>query len=119
MGALFAASPASIHPRPDGVDAAARPAARRTAAADRLQEIPGMVPPLTNLPHGMRLCAALPARRRALPRRVSALRGESGRAIGPRAGIPDRPTGAAMTDASPTCTAADRPPPSRCWWSTR
>ena len=41
----------------------------------RLTEIPGMVPSLTNLPAGLRLCAALQAGDRPLPRRISAARG--------------------------------------------
>ena len=70
-------SPASIHPRPDGLAAAARPAARR----DRRDR-----PPAGNPRHGaaadqssagMRLRAALPARRRALRGGESALRGKS------------------------------------------
>ena len=77
VGALFANPAASIHPRPDGVAAAARPAARR-GRLDR--------PPAGNPRHGaaadqpsarMRLRAALPARRRALRGGESALRGKN------------------------------------------
>ena len=41
--------------------------------AERLQEIPGMVPALTNLPPGCSVRAALPVCRRAVPRAIPAL----------------------------------------------
>ena len=41
------------------------------ARAERLADIPGMVPPLNALPHGLRLRAALPARDGALPARAA------------------------------------------------
>ena len=49
---------------------------------ERLQEIPGMVPALSNLPAGMHLRAALRLRQRHLPPRVSALRGEAAGPLG-------------------------------------
>ena len=42
-------------------------------AVERLQEIPGTVPALTNLPPGLRVRAALRARRGSLPRAISAI----------------------------------------------
>ncbi len=48
----------------------------------RLQEIPGIVPALTNLPAGLRVRAALRLRRRPLPPGISALRGKTPRSLG-------------------------------------
>ena len=63
VGELFARP---LHPYtvgPAGLDPAARPAARRGRnATDRLQEIPGIVPPLFDLPEG---CAFAPRCNRA------------------------------------------------------
>ena len=64
VGELFARP---LHPYtrgPAGLDPAARPAARRQrATTDRLQEIPGIVPPLFALPEG---CAFAPRCPRAI-----------------------------------------------------
>ena len=49
---------------------------------ERLQEIPGMVPALTDLPARLRVCAALRACRRSLPHRLSGLRGETAAPLG-------------------------------------
>ena len=56
---LFARAAAPLHARPDGLDPAPRPDAARDMPqpVERLQEIPGMVPALSNLPPG---CAFAP-----------------------------------------------------------
>jgi peptide/nickel transport system ATP-binding protein len=62
VGELFAHP---LHPytrRPAGLDPAARPAARREPDAGRLQEIPGIVPPLFALPEGCAFAPRCPRR---------------------------------------------------------
>ena len=60
---------ASLHARADGLDSAVAIAARRGRdAAERLQEIPGMVPALTNLPPGCVFAPRCAHAERALPR---------------------------------------------------
>ena len=75
---------ASLHARADELDPAARPdaAARPAATPSRLQEIPGIVPALSNLPPGCTFaprCAFADDTCRA---RVSGLRGEAARPLG-------------------------------------
>ena len=83
VGELFARP---LHPYtrgPAGLDPAARPAARRgRARTDRLQEIPGIVPPLFDLPQGCAFaprCAVADDHCRA---RASGLRAEAAGPLG-------------------------------------
>ena len=78
------AAAAPLHARPDELDPAPRPdaRARRASSPARLQEIPGMVPALSNLPQGCTFAPRCAFADDTLPRAVSALRGEAPRPLG-------------------------------------
>ena len=81
---------APLHARPAGLDPAPRGhrAARPAPSTERLQEIPGIVPALTNLPPGCSFAPRCPFADDQLPRAIIRPTSRSGRATGPPAGIP-------------------------------
>ena len=83
VGRAVRPAAAPLHARADELDSAARPdAARGRPRGARLQEIPGMVPALSNLPQACTFAPRCAFADDTLPRRVPALRGEAPRPLG-------------------------------------